>query len=214
MSTDRRDQLRAIKEAVVNLTESPLYEFRTRNSYYPVIGQGDHYADIMFIGEAPGKNEAETGRPFCGASGRVLDELLASIDLRREDVYVTNILKDRPPNNRDPQKHEIDLYTPFLERQIEIIQPKVIATLGRFSMEFILRHFDALQANQKISQLHGTVISVRTSYGRASVVPLFHPAAALYNASQRTTLEKDFQALKQFDSPAESGDVLTTKRLL
>lgn len=205
MSSDRSEQLRAIRDAIVNLTESPLYDYRTRNNYRPVIGQGDHYADIMFIGEAPGKNEAETGFPFCGASGRVLDELLALIDLKREDVYVTNILKDRPPNNRDPLKNEIELYTPFLEQQIEIIQPKVIATLGRFSMEFILRRFGAYQANQKISQLHGTVIKVRTGYGRASVVPLFHPAAALYNASQRETLEKDFQVLKKFDTPAHPG---------
>ena len=205
MSTDRREQLRAIKNELVNLTESPLYDYRQRNSYFPVIGQGNHYADIMFIGEAPGKNEAETGRPFCGASGRVLDELLRSIGLERRNVYVTNIVKDRPPNNRDPLKTEIDLYAPFLERQIGIIQPKVIATLGRFSMEFILRRFGAFQANQKISQLHGTVIKVRTAYGRASVVPLFHPAAALYNASQRTTLEADFQVLKQFVSKEQSG---------
>ena len=210
MSADRRAQLRAIKDAVVNLTESPLYEYRKKNGYFPVIGQGDHYADIMFIGEAPGKNEAETGRPFCGASGRVLDELLASIDLKREDVYVTNILKDRPPNNRDPLKKEIDLYRPFLEEQIEIIQPKVIATLGRFAMEFILRRFGALQASQKISQLHGAVIKVRTGYGKASVVPLFHPAAALYNAGQRSTLEADFQVLRKLDSPAQPG----TMRLL
>ena len=205
MSTDRREQLRAIKNELVNLTESPLYDYRQRNSYFPVIGQGNHYADIMFIGEAPGKNEAETGRPFCGASGRVLDELLRSIGLERPNVYVTNIVKDRPPNNRDPLKTEIDLYAPFLERQIGIIQPKVIATLGRFSMEFILRRFGAFQANQKISQLHGTVIKVRAAYGRASVVPLFHPAAALYNASQRTTLEADFQVLKQFVSREQSG---------
>jgi DNA polymerase len=210
MSTDRSDQLRAIRDAVVNLTASPLYDYRVSNNYFPVIGQGDHYADIMFIGEAPGKNEAETGRPFCGASGRILDELLGSIDLKREDVYVTNILKDRPPNNRDPLKNEIELYTPFLEQQIEIIQPKVIATLGRFSMEFILRHFGAFQVNQKISQLHGAIIKVRTGYGPVSVVPLFHPAAALYNASQRDTLEKDFQVLKQFDAPAQPG----TMRLL
>lgn len=210
MSTDRTEQLRAIRDELVNLKESPLYDYRQRNGYFPVIGQGDHYADIMFIGEAPGKNEAETGRPFCGASGRVLDELLDTIDLARPKVYVTNIVKDRPPNNRDPLKTEIDLYAPFLERQIGIIQPKVIATLGRFSMEFILRRFGAFQANQKISQLHGTVIKVRTAYGRASVVPLYHPAAALYNASQRETLEKDFQVLKQFISQGESG----TMRLL
>ena len=209
MSSDRTEQLRAIRDALVNLTESPLYEYRRRNNYYPVIGQGDHYADIMFIGEAPGKNEAEQGRPFCGASGRVLDELLESIALKREDVYVTNILKDRPPDNRDPLKTEIDLYAPFLERQIGIIQPKVIATLGRFSMEFILRRFGAFQSGQKISQIHGTVIKVRADYGRASVLPLFHPAAALYNANQRETLEADFQVLKQFVSKDEPG----TKKL-
>ncbi len=205
MSTDRTEQLRAIRDELVNLKESPLYDYRQRNGYFPVIGQGDHYADIMFIGEAPGKNEAETGRPFCGASGRVLDELLASIQLERPKVYVTNIVKDRPPNNRDPLKTEIDLYAPFLERQLGIIQPKVIATLGRFSMEFILRRFGAFQANQKISQLHGTVIKVRTAYGSASVVPLYHPAAALYNAGQRDTLEEDFKVLKQFISAGDSG---------
>ena len=121
---------------------------------------------------------------------------------------MTNILKDRPPNNRDPLKNEIELYTPFLERQIGIIQPKVIATLGRFSMEFILRRFGAFQAGQKISQIHGAVVKVRTGFGRASVVPLFHPAAALYNASQRTTLEADFQVLKQFVSKGEPGTMM------
>lgn len=200
MSTDRTEQLRAIKDAIVNLKESPLYEFRISNGYYPVIGQGNHYADIMFIGEAPGKNEAETGRPFCGASGRVLDELLEGINLDRQDVYVTNIVKDRPPNNRDPQKGELDLYSPFLEQQIDIIQPKVIATLGRFSMTFILEKFNAPQAMQKISDLHGTVIKVTSSYGSVSVVPQFHPAVALRNPAQRDTLKKDFEVLKQFIS--------------
>jgi DNA polymerase len=198
---DRTEQLRSIKDAVVNLTESPLYAYRTENSYFPVIGQGNHYADIMFIGEAPGKNEAEQGRPFCGASGRVLDELLASIDLQREDVYVTNIVKDRPPENRDPHKGEIALYAPFLEQQIDIIQPNVIATLGRFSMEFILKKYNAPEANQKISQLHGTVIRVRAGYGEVAVVPLFHPAASLYNPSQKETLLNDFRVLTQFITP-------------
>lgn len=198
MTTDRTEQLREIKNAIVNLTESPLYEYRVENGYFPVIGQGSHYADIMFIGEAPGKNEAETGRPFCGASGRVLDELLDSISLKREDVYVTNIVKDRPPKNRDPRKPELELYAPFLEQQIDIIQPKVIATLGRFSMEFILKRYKAPEANQKISQLHGTVIKVKTGYGETSVVPLFHPAASLYNPGQKDTLKADFQVLKTF----------------
>lgn len=198
MSTDHTEQLRKIKDAIVNLTESPLYEYRKENGYFPVIGQGNHYADIMFIGEAPGKNEAETGRPFCGASGRVLDELLDSIQLKREDVYVTNIVKDRPPNNRDPHKAELELYAPFLEKQIDIIQPKIIATLGRFSMEFILTRYNAPEATQKISQLHGTLITVEAGYGKTIVVPLFHPAAALYNPNQKETLQADFQVLKKF----------------
>lgn len=196
--SERTELLRQIKDEVVNLTESPLYEFRQENGSYPVIGQGSHFAKIMFIGEAPGKNEAQTGIPFCGASGKVLDQMLAMIDLNREDVYITNIVKDRPPNNRDPQKAEIELYAPFLVRQINIIQPAVIATLGRFSMEFVLNLFDRPEQNQKISALHGKLITSKSDYGEVQIVPLFHPAVALYNGSQRGVLEQDFQLLKQF----------------
>ncbi len=195
---ERLQQMKQIRSEIMQLEESPLYEYRTKNNYYPVIGQGSHTAKIMFIGEAPGENEAKTGRPFCGASGRVLDELLEGIDLKREDVYITNIVKDRPPNNRDPHKGEIELYAPFLERQIDIIQPQVMATLGRFSMEFLLNLFDSSEKKGKISQLHGTAIPVQTSYGEAHVVPLYHPAVALYNAGQKDTLREDFKVLKQF----------------
>lgn len=198
MAEDRTEMLRQIKDEIVALTESPLYDYRKSNGFHPVIGQGSHHAHIMFIGEAPGKNEAETGRPFCGASGRVLDQMLEMIELKREDVYITNIVKDRPPENRDPTKAEIELYSPFLVRQIEIIQPQVIATLGRFSMEFILKMFNMPEATQKISNLHGKVLKGTTTYGTVHVLPLFHPAVALYNGSQRSVLEQDFQALKQF----------------
>src|SRR3989344_7953985 len=99
---NRTEQMKKIKNDVVNLKNSPLYSYRVKNKYFPVIGEGSHNAKIMFTGEAPGRNEAETGRPFCGASGRVLDELLQSIGLDRKEVYVTNIVKDRPPDNRDP----------------------------------------------------------------------------------------------------------------
>ena len=163
--TDRTELLRQIKDEVVNLTASPLYEFRTSNGYYPVIGQGSHFAKIMFIGEAPGKNEAETGRPFCGASGKFLDTLLDQISLKREDVYITNIVKDRPPDNRDPRPDEIELYSPFLVRQLNIIQPRVIATLGRFSMEFVLKLLKMPEQTQKISQLHGQILVGQAEYG-------------------------------------------------
>jgi DNA polymerase len=199
MFADARYQaIKQIREEVTHLTESPLYEYRVEKNYFPVIGAGDLYADIMFIGEAPGENEAQTGVPFCGASGRVLDELLRSIDLDRDDVYITNVVKDRPPQNRDPHKGEIDLYTPFLVRQIEIIQPKVFATLGRFSMEFIFNLFDADQKDAKITEIHGQVFPIQTGYGEAHVLPLLHPAVALYQGNDTTQHRKDIKALKPF----------------
>ncbi|KUK79180.1 MAG: DNA polymerase bacteriophage-type [Microgenomates bacterium 39_7] len=189
------DQLKQIRNELLQLSQSPLFEYRQKNNYKPVIGQGNHDADIMFVGEAPGKNEAETGVPFCGAAGRVLSELLESINLKREEVYITNILKDRPPNNRDPSPQEIELYSPFLIRQVEIIQPKVIATLGRFSMEFIMKEYGLESEVTKISLIHGKTFQAQAQFGQLQIVPLFHPAVALYNASQRKTLEEDFQVL-------------------
>ncbi len=198
--SDKTEALRQIRDDVVALTESPLYEYRQSNGFLPVLGQGNHDAAIMFIGEAPGENEAKQGRPFCGASGRVLDELLASINLDRGDVYVTNILKDRPPKNRDPQPEEIELYTPFLLRQIDIIQPRVIATLGRFSMEYILKRFAPEHNPVRISQVHGQVFEATASYGQIHVLPLYHPAVALYKRTQRDVLEEDFKGLIPFMS--------------
>ena len=150
----------------------------------------------MFIGEAPGKNEAMTGRPFCGAAGKILDELLASIELPRKDVYITNIVKDRPPENRDPLPSEIELYAPFLDRQINTIQPKDIATLGRFSTDYIMRRTNLSFEIESISRAHGKMYEGQTTYGPVKVVPLYHPAAAIYNQSLKDTLKKDFQVLK------------------
>jgi uracil-DNA glycosylase len=195
MSLDRTEALRALRDKVLNLTESTLYQFRVDNNYFPVIGMGSHEAKVMFIGEAPGENEAKTGKPFVGASGKLLDQLLESIQLKRDDVYITNIVKDRPPENRDPTKAEIALYAPFLQEQINIIQPNVVATLGRFSMEFVLTLFNAPQKTQKISALHGKPVECTTPYGSVTVVPLFHPATALYNPNSRQTLFDDFKAL-------------------
>jgi DNA polymerase len=196
--SEKTDLMRQIRDEVADLKESPLYEYRTRNKYYPVLGEGSHDANIMFIGEAPGKNEAETGRPFCGAAGRILDELLAHIETPREDVYITNIVKDRPPNNRDPLPSEIAIYAPFLMRQIETIQPKVIATLGRFSMKHIMEKFDLEEELRPISQIHGKVFEAEVSFGKIKIVPLYHPAVAVYNADSKEELKKDFEILKEF----------------
>ncbi len=194
----RREALRQIKDKVTNLKESPLYAYRNEHKYYPVIGEGNHFAKIMLIGEAPGRNEAETGRPFCGAAGKILDELCASIGLDRKDIYVTNIVKDRPQNNRDPLPREIELYGPFLDQQINIIQPDVIATLGRYSMIYIMEKFGLSDQLQSISIIHGKTFEAWADYGVISIVPLYHPAAAIYNPQLKETLKKDFQVLKKF----------------
>ena len=194
---NRTEQMRKIKDEIVGAKDSPLYNYRVKNKYFPVIGQGSHSAKIMFIGEAPGRNEAETGRPFCGAAGYVLDELLASAGLDRKEVYITNIVKDRPPENRDPLPNEIDFYAPFLDRQIEIIKPEIIATLGRFSMAYIIKKFGLEFELKSISAIHGKIFETETSYGKIKIIPLYHPAVAVYGTNKEI-LKKDFAILKTF----------------
>lgn len=194
---NKTELIRQIKEELLNFAQSPLYAERVANKVFPVVGEGSHDAHIMFVGEAPGKNEAATGRPFCGASGRVLDELLASIELDRKAVYVTNVVKDRPTDNRDPLPAEIALYAPFLDRQIEIIQPKAIATLGRFSMAYLMNKFGLAKELKSISQIHGKAFPAKASYGDITIVPLYHPAVALYNGGMKSQLKEDFKVLQQ-----------------
>jgi uracil-DNA glycosylase family 4 len=195
----RTDQLRAIRDEVIALTSSPLYHERVKNGAHPVIGEGSHWARVMFVGEAPGRNEAATGRPFVGAAGKILDTLLASAGIKREDVYITNIVKDRPPFNRDPEPDEIATYGPFLDRQIDIIRPDIIATLGRYAMGYIMQKFGLATHLEPISKMHGRVLEANASYGPIHIIPLYHPAVAVYNASTKEVLAKDIQVLRQFD---------------
>ena len=155
-----------------------------------VMGGGNPNADIVFIGEAPGKKEDETGQPFVGAAGKFLDHMLAEAGMSRSDVYITNIVKYRPPNNRDPLPEEKAAFLPYLLRQIEIINPKAIITLGRHSMEYFL-------PEAKISDVHGQAIRQKVVYHDDTehewlIIPLYHPAAALYNGGMRQTLIDDF----------------------
>ncbi len=188
------ETLRNIEERIVGLTASPLYAARILQGYLPVMGQGNPHARIMFIGEAPGKREAETGTPFCGAAGSMLDALLSSIDVDRSDVYITNIVKDRPPENRDPTSEELALYAPFLAEEIEAIRPAVIVTLGRFAMRYIFEHFH-VDSTGSISELHGSMHTCQAPYGPMQILVLYHPAAALYNGSLRKTLFTDIAKL-------------------
>ncbi|MBU4348226.1 uracil-DNA glycosylase [Patescibacteria group bacterium] len=192
---NKDELLKAIRDEVLDAKNSPLYAERKKNKVFPVIGEGDCNSKIMFIGEAPGRKEAESGRPFCGASGKVLDKLLNHIGMNRKDVYITNLVKDRPPENRDPSSEDIDFYAPFLDRQIEIIQPKIIATLGRISMRYIMEKFNLLPKFDTIGKIHGSVFEVKSSYSIVKIVPLFHPATAIYNASKMPLLQKDFELL-------------------
>ena len=190
------EELRKIKNEVLNCQKCPLYKERAKSKFYPVIGEGSHQAKIMFVGEAPGLNEAKTGRPFCGAAGKVLDELLKSIDVKRENVYITNILKDRPPENRDPQPEEIKACTPYLERQIEIIKPKVICPLGRHSMKFLMEKFGLENQTEGISKIHGKLFEGNNVFQHIIIIPFYHPAVATYNPNMKKILKEDFKILK------------------
>lgn len=153
-----------------------------------VMGDGNADADIVFIGEAPGKNEDLQGLPFVGAAGKFLNEMLEGIGMDRSDVYITNIVKYRPPNNRDPLPEEKKAFWPYLVKQLQVIKPTVVVTLGRHSMEYFL-------PNQKISAIHGEPKRVVFGEDKIVILPLFHPAAALYNGGMRQTLIEDFSAL-------------------
>ena len=153
-----------------------------------VMGDGNIDTEIVLIGEAPGKNEDETGLPFVGAAGKFLNEMLDGAGLNRSDVYITNIVKYRPPNNRDPLPEEKAAFWPYLVRQLDVIQPQIVVTLGRHSMEYFL-------PNQKISMIHGQPKRITFGDKKLVIVPLYHPAAALYNGGMRSTLIEDFKLL-------------------
>jgi len=192
---DKDKLLLAVKEEVIQCQKCPLYKTRT----LPVIGQGNHNAQVMFIGEAPGANEDKTGVPFCGQAGQILNSLLASIDVKREDVYIANILKDRPPANREPAPAEVEACAPYLLRQIAIIEPRVIATLGNYSTHFILEHFGVPESRLGISQLRGKKFIVQDplTQKRYTVIPLYHPAVAVYNRQRLADLKNDFKVVKE-----------------
>lgn len=187
----KQDQLDAIQQQIlVNNVTPELAEQATQL----VFGDGNPDADIVFIGEAPGKNEDLQGKPFVGASDKFLSEMLETIGLQRQDIYITNIVKYRPPNNRDPSPDEKQAFLPYLQSQLEVIAPKVVVTLGRHSANCFL-------PDLQISKSHGEPERVKLSLKDSDdvlevvILPLYHPAAALYNGSMRQTLIDDFAAI-------------------
>ena len=182
-------ELESVARDAAGCTACGLAATRTQT----VAGEGSPTAQILFVGEAPGAREDLAGRPSVGASGRLLDGLLASIGLRREEVFILNTVKCRPPDNRNPQKSETSACAPFLNRQIQALQPRIIATLGRHALAVF-----APTAN--ISEVHGRPYTQTEGSQHAGAVlfPLYHPAAALHNGSMRPTLERDMAALRAY----------------
>jgi DNA polymerase len=186
-AAERREALKAVYREARDCTSCPLHQTRTQ----VVFGNGNANADLMFVGEAPGANEDRMGLPFVGAAGKLLDQLLGEIGMSRDDVFVANTIKCRPPDNRDPHPNEIDACREFLDRQIELIEPTVICTLGNFSTKLLRADTTG------ISRLHGQE-EVRVIGSRAvRLYPLYHPAAALYTPSTLEALRADFHRIHE-----------------
>ncbi|MCL2889164.1 MAG: uracil-DNA glycosylase [Eggerthellaceae bacterium] len=182
-STSFASRLSELEKTVSGCKKCPLWEGRTQ----VVFGVGNPHARVLIVGEAPGRNEDLQGEPFVGAAGHYLNELLALAGLVRSDVYIANVLKCRPPSNRDPLPEEIAICTPYLREQTRAINPEFIITLGNFATKFILK------TEVGITRLHG----VPQKAGRFTVYPVYHPAAAIYDQMKREALERDFSNLKE-----------------
>ena len=179
---DKQSQLDHVRADILEKNICPELAAQATNL---VMGDGNLNAEIVFIGEAPGKNEDEQGLPFVGATGKFLNEMLSQAGMERSDVYITNIVKYRPPNNRDPLPEEKKAFWPYLLKQLQIIKPKVVITLGRHSMEYFI-------PEGRISAIHGQAKRIQFGDDKLVIVPLYHPAAALYNGGLRQTLIDDF----------------------
>ena len=187
----KKEEIEKIHYLAANCTKCILHN--TRNK--PVFGEGSLDANIIFIGEAPGYNEEIQGRPFVGKAGKILDELLDSIELKRSDVFITNILFCRPPKNRSPLKKEIEMCKKYLDMQIDIIKPRIITPMGNFAASYILEKF-GLKID-KISKIHGIIYQINNSSSVTKIIPLYHPAVAIYNINTKKTLLKDFKLIKE-----------------
>lgn len=201
-----REQLEELKTEILK----NLHDHLSEKANNLVFGKGNPDADILFIGEAPGEQEDLQGIPFVGRAGKELDKLLNGIDLAIDDVYIANILKYRPPKNRDPNMEEIKGHTPYLIKQIEIIKPKVIATLGNYSTKFVLAEFepDNMKGIAGMADLHGKPQKIFVKGNEFTVVPIYHPAAMLYRPKLRETLEDDFKVMEEI----VTGKVSTRKK--
>ncbi|RLG15084.1 MAG: uracil-DNA glycosylase [Candidatus Nanohalarchaeota archaeon] len=186
---DKTDALLKLEDEIRNCRKCELYKSRVK----PLCHGGNPDAKVMIIGEAPGYHEDLCGRPFVGKAGKVLDKLLDSVGLSRDNTFITSIVKCRPPSNKDPTGEQIRACKPFLERQMQIVRPRVIVPLGRFAGMFVFRKYNLEW--KRISEVHGRVYSVESLVGSVRIVPLYHPSVALYNPDMMNVLLDDFGAV-------------------
>jgi len=184
-----REELERVAEEIRKCSRCPLSTTRIN----AVPGEGDPCSRIVFIGEAPGSNEDQQGRPFVGSAGQLLNSLLHSIGVPRESVFITNVVKCRPPANRDPRDEEIQACLPYLVRQLELIKPRLIVTLGRHSTRTLLSLYG--YRAESIMSVRGKVFKAESKWGQLTIYPTLHPAAALYNPRLKALLEEDFQRI-------------------
>lgn len=191
---DSTDKLRSIRDDVVQCTQCDLYKSRTN----PVVGSGNHNADILFIGEAPGEEEDKQAIPFVGAAGKVLDKMLNYINLKREDIYIANTIKCRPPSNADPTEEQKNECMSYLTRQMEAIKPKVVVCMGNHATKSIMQFTGLGKKLEPISKIHGKLYQADPVMfpSGIKVMPVYHPAATLHNGSLSPELRKDFKKLK------------------
>ena len=204
MKTNQQ-KLDNLAQELKNLKVGELYQLRKRENYKPVIGEGKLDADIMLVGEAPGQTEAETGRPFVGRGGKLLTKILKSIGINRSDIYITNIVKDRPPGNRKPTKEEIEKYRPILEKEIQMVEPAIIVTVGKTATDFFFETYKG-QKVTRLGDIRGQVLPLEISPPagglKFKILPTYHPAYGLRNPPSQKTIRKDLAKLKPFYTSA------------
>jgi len=185
----KTDRMELVVEAVRGCNRCELWEGRSN----PVPGEGDLASPVVLVGEAPGRKEDESGRPFVGSAGKLLDTALEHVGLGRSDVYITNVVKCRPPGNRRPKSGEVEACTRYLDEQLGIVAPRVVAPMGNSALRYFLKRFEL--GRHVIGEVHGRDFPAEFSWGTATLFPLYHPAAVLYNRSLEGTLRSDLEAL-------------------
>ena len=213
-TSDKEVLWNTIVESIRKCRKCILHKSRTK----PVPGEGNLNANILFIGEAPGRQEDLSGRPFVGQAGKLLETLLEGIGLRREDVFITNVVKCRPPNNRDPKEEEVMPCSEHTQAIIKLVSPKIIVTLGNHSGKYIFSIIGD-KAWRGVSRMRGKIYELKVSgFGKVLAIPTYHPAAALYNPKVKPAIESDFgliiKALKRLTEVKERGETRKTKSLL